>query len=638
MRTSSVLLTSLGLGLFSVACAPQDPPEDPEPLGEAAFALTVDQAVSSGCSTSTVKGLGMQIAAEGACLKPGSFVEIPQLDNVVFSDAALPFLEQPARDGLVAALQGAPGTSMQINSALRTVAQQYLLYRWYQLGICGITLAAGPGLSNHETGLALDVQEYSTWKSALTNHGFTWYGSNDVVHFDYTGPGAVNYKGTDVLAFQKLWNKNHPNDIIDEDGIYGPQTEGRLKQSPAGGFPLGPDCNAAATHPDVQLSAGYADAADSLPDGDSAGRADLYEGDPHQVQFLLSNTGDGGAANVDLGVEISEGFFTGIDYLIESDWNHPGTFAENDANSDPANPMHGSTLGPSFVLKMNALAKGETKRLTITLSADMYSIEPDLFPEAHVWVKDIPDAYHQDAWNGPADNIDNAQTFQGGSLQIAAPADIYSHTQWLWDTDRREGWEAANGADLTTHADAGYLSIAPATDGLAAQITNIGVSADSFAGVEIWGRVSGGAQAFLYYTTDASPAFDDALRIPLTLPEGEFGMTTVATAAEENWTGTLTGLALGVEGGGALDLDSVRLVTEGGGEGGSGAGGGSSSGGSGSYGGGGSGGYEEDPTRRPMCSCDLPGGPSRNPAYPLIALLGIGLAMRSRRRGSPGRE
>jgi hypothetical protein len=35
---------------------------------------------------------------------------------------------------------------------LRTVAQQYLLYTWYQNGQCGIGLAAKLGNSNHETG------------------------------------------------------------------------------------------------------------------------------------------------------------------------------------------------------------------------------------------------------------------------------------------------------------------------------------------------------------------------------------------------------------------------------------------------------------------------------------------------------
>jgi hypothetical protein len=82
--------------------------------------------------------------------------------------------------------------------------------------------------------LALDVSQYSTWKPILTNYGFKWLGSSDPVHFDYVGAGAVSYKGLDVKAFQRLWNRNHANDKIDTDGVWGPQTEARIS-SRAGG-------------------------------------------------------------------------------------------------------------------------------------------------------------------------------------------------------------------------------------------------------------------------------------------------------------------------------------------------------------------------------------------------------------------
>ena len=45
------------------------------------------------------------------------------------------------------ASQSIYGTKMTINSMLRTVAQQYLLYHWYQAGQCSISLAATPGTS-----------------------------------------------------------------------------------------------------------------------------------------------------------------------------------------------------------------------------------------------------------------------------------------------------------------------------------------------------------------------------------------------------------------------------------------------------------------------------------------------------------
>jgi MYXO-CTERM domain-containing protein len=220
---------------------------DEGPIGEARAADTVAGAAGNSCSTLSVKGLSDQIIAEGNCLSPGAFVEVPSLANVTFASTVFPYLEQPARDAFVSCANAHPTMSMGVNSMLRTVAQQYLLYHWYLNGQCGIGLAATPGNSNHETGLAFDTDDATAWKSALTACGFKWLGSADPVHFDYAGADAVDYKGTDVLAFQKLWNANNPGDLIDEDGVYGPQTEARLQQSPADGFAVVPSCGGTTT-------------------------------------------------------------------------------------------------------------------------------------------------------------------------------------------------------------------------------------------------------------------------------------------------------------------------------------------------------------------------------------------------------
>src|SRR6185295_15556034 len=62
----------------------------------------------------------------------------------------------------------------------------------------------------------------------------------DPVHFDHLS--SADIRGKDVLAFQRLWNRNHPTDKISEDGAYGPQTEARLKSAPATGFATGASC------------------------------------------------------------------------------------------------------------------------------------------------------------------------------------------------------------------------------------------------------------------------------------------------------------------------------------------------------------------------------------------------------------
>lgn len=211
--------------------------EDPA-TSQVASASTVADYGSSGCSTAVVIGLSRQIADEVACEHPGALVSFAPGGNLtITSSSVLPYLEAGAKSDLVAE---AVSHSVQVNSALRTIAQQYLLYHWYLAGRCGIAAAATVGHSNHESGRAVDLANWSSVTTSMSANGWKHDVPGDVVHFDHTA--SVDDRGQDVLAFQKLWNRNHPSDLLSEDGSYGPQTESRLKQSPATGFATGPSC------------------------------------------------------------------------------------------------------------------------------------------------------------------------------------------------------------------------------------------------------------------------------------------------------------------------------------------------------------------------------------------------------------
>ncbi len=203
---------------------------------------TVDTAVNQSCTTTAVKGLATQLVDEIQCLHPNTFSRIDNTPGLDLGAAVFPFLQTSAATSLAAA-QKARGTTMSLNSGLRTLPQQFLLYRWYQTGRCGIGLAATPGTSNHESGLAVDVDDNAGWRTALVGNHFKWLGSSDPVHYDFVGTGAVDLKGLSVKAFQRLWNRNHPEDLVDEDGEYGPATASRLSKSPVGGFAIGAVCN-----------------------------------------------------------------------------------------------------------------------------------------------------------------------------------------------------------------------------------------------------------------------------------------------------------------------------------------------------------------------------------------------------------
>ncbi len=214
-----------------------EPPAEPGP-----FSGTVAEALDVGCTTTIIKGLSEQIIAEGNCMFPGSYAKLPALDNVTLDDAVFPYLRLGARDALVDALEAEPKRKMKINSMLRTVAQQYLLHDWYKRGRCGVKLAALPGKSNHQTGLAIDISKPGSWRRTLKRHGYRWFGKRDQWHFDYVDGDAHAPKGLDVEAFQRLWNRNHPDEPIGSDGDWGDATKEAMRRAPAGGFPKGARC------------------------------------------------------------------------------------------------------------------------------------------------------------------------------------------------------------------------------------------------------------------------------------------------------------------------------------------------------------------------------------------------------------
>jgi len=228
------------LAKFGDTIPEPDIPKPPEP--PPAPPATVAEVTSRGCTTTVVKGLSEQIIAEGNCLAPGAYAQLPKLTNVKLDPAVFPYLAEPARDALVGVLRKARGSTMKINSMLRTVAQQYLLYRWYRDGRCGISLAARPGESNHQSGLALDIAAPRPWRKRMQRAGFRWMGKRDKWHFDFVKEKVARPKSLDLKAFQILWNRNNPSDRISEDGDFGPSTERALRRSPADGFPIGAQC------------------------------------------------------------------------------------------------------------------------------------------------------------------------------------------------------------------------------------------------------------------------------------------------------------------------------------------------------------------------------------------------------------
>jgi D-alanyl-D-alanine dipeptidase len=195
-----------------------------------------------------VRGLTDQLLGEIACLSPDALGNIASIPNLELDVDVLPVVQKPVVQALTDAA-AANGKAMKITSALRTLPQQYLLHRWASRKRCGVTLAANVGESNHEQGLAVDISTSGgsaankKIRASMKDHQFTWLGADDPVHFDYNGGAGVDLAGLSTRAFQRLWNRNHPEAPLDENGVYDAKVEKKLVASPAAGFPIGARCD-----------------------------------------------------------------------------------------------------------------------------------------------------------------------------------------------------------------------------------------------------------------------------------------------------------------------------------------------------------------------------------------------------------
>ncbi len=185
-------------------------------------------------STAVVNGLSQQLIHQLQLMMPDAFVSFDDL-NVDLLDAAFPYVQTPAKEALQRAIQDR-GQTMQVNSAYRTIAQQMLLYNDRSNNSNPV---APPGASNHQTGLAIDIEDARGWESYLIPYGWEPL-PGDPPHFDYIGDGTIDLRSNSILAFQQLWNQNNPDAQIGEDGGFGSQTEDALNRSPAQGFAKAP--------------------------------------------------------------------------------------------------------------------------------------------------------------------------------------------------------------------------------------------------------------------------------------------------------------------------------------------------------------------------------------------------------------
>ena len=102
---------------------------------------------------------------------------------------------------MVAAAKAA-GISVAINSGFRSWPEQALLFQGFQQGLPGFNLAAPPGSSNHQSGIALDIEVDGSMGSPIygwlaknaTSFGFVRTVNGEPWHWEFDPPKATAAK------------------------------------------------------------------------------------------------------------------------------------------------------------------------------------------------------------------------------------------------------------------------------------------------------------------------------------------------------------------------------------------------------------------------------------------------------------
>jgi hypothetical protein len=118
------------------------------------------------------------------------------------------------------------GVYLAINSGFRTMSEQQYFYNCYKTGSCNNgNLAAKPGYSNHQSGIALDLTTSSWLANNASKYGFIRTVPSEAWHYEYINgkdPGGPCSATTGKLAWVSpkaggwykngIWFKVRPTD------------------------------------------------------------------------------------------------------------------------------------------------------------------------------------------------------------------------------------------------------------------------------------------------------------------------------------------------------------------------------------------------------------------------------------------
>ena len=227
-----------GFGGAGGGMAPPDPGGGPgggmAPEGESLFEHASRTCFNAGDPTppELLEGLSHQLVRAIDCLRPGALSDLPAGNWQMLEPLRRPLVDGRGVDDLLAAA-GEGASPMVIRWAYRDVAIQHLFYLWT---LTGCDFAAPPGLSNHQNGLSVDLQDADAWVGPMSRHGWENNLPTDRPHFDYGLADDEGMAGLSLFAFQALWNLNRSDRAIPLTGEFDAATELALGDAPLLGF------------------------------------------------------------------------------------------------------------------------------------------------------------------------------------------------------------------------------------------------------------------------------------------------------------------------------------------------------------------------------------------------------------------
>ena len=225
-------------GMAGMGGEPVDMGPPPVPVGEMSIAeFVAETCFTAGDATppELLDGLSAQLIAAIDCVRAGTVGELPPGNWRMLDPIRPPLVDARGVDDLIAAAASGD-REMVIRWAYRDVAVQHLFYLWT---LKGCDFAAPPGLSNHQNGLSVDLEDPGYWSPLMRAQGWEDNLPNDRPHFDYTLAEDVGLARLSLFAFQALHNRNRPDDELPLSGEFDAATEAALGGAPIGGFEEG---------------------------------------------------------------------------------------------------------------------------------------------------------------------------------------------------------------------------------------------------------------------------------------------------------------------------------------------------------------------------------------------------------------